>query len=131
MGDTKICRVCKKEKPLSAFGKNKYSKDRLNYDCTDCRVKKNRESQHRNGHALPYDKSKKCSLYLGVRVAERLLSNVFSNVTRAKINNPGYDFICGKGYKVDSKSACITRTRKYDVWGFHIFIYLVLSRVAE
>jgi hypothetical protein len=39
-------------------------------------------------------------------VAERVLSNIFKNVTRMKMNHTGYDFICGKGFKIDVKSSC-------------------------
>ena len=120
MNDTKICKTCGELKDISTFGKHNHSKDHLTYSCTACRVNLNRESQHRTGNAIPYDKAKDFSMYLGIHIAESLLSTVFDNVTRAKMNNPGYDFICGKGYKIDSKSACITHTQNYDVWGFHI-----------
>lgn len=52
-----------------------------------------------------------CSSYLGVYIAERVLSKVFKNVERMPYGNPGYDFICDKGYKIDVKSTCHTKSR--------------------
>ncbi len=65
--------------------------------------------------------NKNCPIFLGVHVAERVLSHVFKHVQRMPMHNPGYDFICGRGYKVDVKSSCI-RPRKghSDNWRFHI-----------
>ena len=50
--------------------------------------------------------NKGCSLFLGVHVAERMLSHLFKGVARMPHGNPGYDFICGKGQKIDVKSSC-------------------------
>jgi len=52
-------------------------------------------------------KNKKCSMFLGCHVAERVLGYVFKNVERMSFNNPGYDFICNKGKKIDVKSTCL------------------------
>lgn len=35
--ETKICSKCKKEKPVSEFGKNKAKKDRLQAECKECK----------------------------------------------------------------------------------------------
>lgn len=50
-------------------------------------------------------RNKECSLYLGVVIAEGVLSKVFTNAIQMPFGNAGYDFICGKGYKVDVKSS--------------------------
>lgn len=50
--------------------------------------------------------NKKCPMFLGCHVAERVLSYVFKDVERMPLNNKGFDFICNKGFKVDVKSAC-------------------------
>ena len=60
----------------------------------------------------------KCSVYLGVYVAERILADVFNNVERMPNGNTGFDFICGKGYKIDVKSACLGE--KSNHWQFQI-----------
>jgi len=57
--------------------------------------------------------NKKCPMFLGCHVAERVLSHVFKNVERMKSGNKGYDFICNKGFKIDVKSACLNKRNKY------------------
>lgn len=59
-----------------------------------------------------------CAIFLGVVVAERVLSKVFKNVERMRQGNPGYDFICGKGFKIDVKSSCFDKKR--GSWRFRI-----------
>lgn len=68
--------------------------------------------------------NRECTCFLGVHVAERVLSHVFKNVKRMPHNNPNYDFICNKGLKIDVKSSVThtkqqkTRMRKW--WCFSI-----------
>lgn len=59
-----------------------------------------------------------CATYLGVHVAERLLADVFDNIDRMPNNNPGFDFICGGGYKIDVKAVCLRKNRRQ--WSFTI-----------
>lgn len=75
-----------------------------------------RKSYYRHG-AKPMSENKDCSAYLGCHIAERVLSKVFKDVEVMPRNNPGYDFICNKGKKIDVKSACVS---KYGKWVFHI-----------
>jgi len=79
------------------------------------------EWRHRTGRSKPMSEHRECSLYLGVVVAERVLSHVFKNVQRMPMNNPGYDFICGHDYMVDVKSSCRHHHKKCaDNWTFTI-----------
>ena len=65
--------------------------------------------------------NKDCAAFLGVYVAERVLSHVFKHVQRMPNNNPGYDFICGRGYKIDVKSSCCYHSKtQADRWAFKI-----------
>ena len=73
----------------------------------------------KEGH-LPFDKNKECSQYLGIHVAERVLSHVFKNVERLPCGNPGYDFICNHGKRIDVKSSCIRKNSNSSNWAFHI-----------
>ena len=73
---------------------------------------------HRKEGHQPMNENRKCASFLGVYVAERVLSHVFKNVQRMPYNNPGFDFICGKGYKIDVKSAC--RGKNRNSWMFNI-----------
>lgn len=65
----------------------------------------------------PYTENKTCALYLGIHIAERVLSHIFKDVERMPMHNPGYDFICNRGKKIDVKSACL---RKDSSWSFGI-----------
>lgn len=69
------------------------------------------------GKASPFFENKKYTLYFGVHIAERYLAKIFEKVTRMPINHKGYDFVCGKGYKIDVKSSCIN---KNNIWNFNI-----------
>ncbi len=57
--------------------------------------------------------NKKCSLFLGCNVAERILSHVFKDVEKMPIHNKGFDFICNKGFKIDSKASCLHKYNNY------------------
>jgi len=67
----------------------------------------------------PYNENKECTIYLGVHIAERVLSYVFKDVKRMPMHNSGYDFVCNHGKKIDVKSACLTRTKRPQ-WAFTI-----------
>jgi hypothetical protein len=65
--------------------------------------------------------AKDCSSYLGVYIAEKLLSNFFDHTTHMPLNNPGYDFVCGKGFKIDVKSSCyVIQGKSTPRWQFDI-----------
>lgn len=64
--------------------------------------------------------NKTCSMFLGVHVAEQVLSKVFKDVKQMPSNNPGYDFTCNKGMKIDVKSSCIRKYTKTPNWTFAI-----------
>jgi len=75
--------------------------------------------QHLN--PIPYHKNKSCSKYLGVHIAEHVLSKVFKNVEIMPMDNPGYDFICNKGMKIDVKSSCLSTHHGHkSQWLFRI-----------
>lgn len=75
-----------------------------------------RESQ---GH-ISMHKNKLCSAYLGIVIGERLIRHLFKNVKVMPHGNPKFDFICGKDFKIDVKTACITLNRGYPQWTFGI-----------
>lgn len=63
--------------------------------------------------------NKNCPGFLGVYIAEHILSHIYHNVKRMPYGHRGYDFICGKGYKIDVKSACLKENHP-NLWGFSI-----------
>ena len=117
-----ICRECEEDKPIHAKGLCRNCYTNLWRKQNPILVKKSQTKtykkhaenrreyalQYRRKHGvLPYNKNKTCSQYLGIHISERILSNVFEDVTRMPFNHPGYDFICKNGYKIDVKSSCL------------------------
>jgi len=74
--------------------------------------------QKSSGNSGSSKTNKECSAFLGVHVAEGVLSKIFQNVTRMRNGNPGYDFLCSKGYRIDVKSA--TKMKSCNSWQFNI-----------
>lgn len=60
---------------------------------------------HRTGFNNGSKTNETCSNWLGSR-AEAILEHVFEYVKCMPYNNPGFDFICKGGYKIDVKSSC-------------------------
>lgn len=87
--------------------------------CKACHNKCSQESKRRRGvHRSLFD-AKDSSPYLGA-IAERTLSKYFDNIKRMPYNNPGYDFLCGKGFKIDVKGACLRYPKgKSALWAFN------------
>ena len=64
--------------------------------------------------------NKKCSTYLGVNIAEEVLSRIFKDVIRMPYMNHGYDFVCNKGMLIESKSGVMnTSGRSGGRWKFN------------
>jgi hypothetical protein len=119
--DSKICVKCGLEKPLSNYRFVRIKKDgskQLRSNCNACHTKYSRDWCHKTGKKRPLNEAKDCGPYLGIVVAERALSKFFDHIERMPYSNPGYDFICGKGFKIDVKSACLCHNP--EKWGFHI-----------
>lgn len=105
-----ICRSCTRD----------YSQKYAQEHC-EHRRKRDREYTHRTGQCHSMDENRQCPQYLGVYVAERALSHVFEHVERMPYGNPGYDFICGGGYRIDVKSSCRRVSEKQaNRWMFNI-----------
>ena len=80
------------------------------------------ETTRKRHGAMPMNANKTCSSYLGCHVAEGVLSSVFKDVKVMPFGNPGYDFICNHGKKIDVKSGCTLKPggNRSDLWNFHI-----------
>lgn len=100
----KYCPDCKQTKPISEFYNNRSRGDGVSVYCKICQ-KRRVSNRTKNGNI--YHNSKSCSQYFGVCIAEKLLEKTFKNANRSRFGTKGYDFICGKGFKVDSKSAAL------------------------
>ena len=127
-----LCRVCKVE----LNDENWYPSCRKikSHICKECDVKQKRLWQKANPKKRkaiwtkytrkqgyhPFSENNECSQFLGIHVAERVLSRVFKDVKRMPYGNRGYDFICNKGKKIDVKSSCLRKDGKSWRWGFDI-----------
>ena len=112
-----LCRRCYNAKHRSNH--KEYYKEYLIAN-RDKSSKYNRRYRRAHG-GKSASENKKCSMFLGVHVAERVLSNVFKDVKQMPYGCSGYDFICNKGKKIGVKGAC-TYTDKcgYSRWHFRI-----------
>ncbi len=106
-GHQSVCKACSKERRKLYYLKNKKTL-----------LAKTLEYKHKMGINTPLSEAKDSPCYLGVYITERALSKFFDNIQRMPMNNPGYDFVCGRGHKIDVKSSC--RVRKRDSWLFGI-----------
>ena len=126
----KTCRVC----GVVLDSENWYpsQKKNRNYACKKCQgvetelwrdtnPDKNNaisERARRKQGKRPFNENTACAAYLGVHVAERMLSHVFKNVKRMPYGTPGYDVICNRNKLIDIKSACLGITQQR--WAFNI-----------
>lgn len=79
-----------------------------------------RIGREKAGH-LPMYKNKLCPSYLGVVIAERLVRHLFDDVETMSMHNPGFDFVCNRGKKIDVKSSSTRfRNGKFPRWIFEI-----------
>jgi hypothetical protein len=112
----KLCLKCGLIKSLDAFYVIKNQPGKYSSRCKECirkasnlwhkknpeYFKKQNQMRHR-----PMAEAKDCALYLGVVIAEKALSKFFKHIKRMLPNNPGFDFLCNKDFKIDVKSSCI------------------------
>lgn len=136
-GNIRKCCKCGKDRVNRSWHRFKDEKgiwDGISYLCDKCNVDRwaqnkgykdfadySRERNWNKGISSPMSENEDCCMYLGIHIAERILSKIFENVMRMPINNRGYDFICKKGYKIDVKSATlVNRPNSNRYWSFHI-----------
>jgi hypothetical protein len=143
----KRCNKCGENKPLDSFPIRNDRPSGRQSRCKDCGNEYNRTHKaeykawcdsnrdhineyarsynHKTGRCLPIGENKESSSYLGVYIAERVLARYFDYIERMPACNPGFDFICSKGFKIDVKCSClIERTYfgkyTYTSWRFNI-----------
>lgn len=92
--------------------------------CSECQTYfrvRGRYYTHSKGLNQSYEENKSCGLYLGVYIAEQILSNYFNSMEKAPMHTKGYDFICGNGFKIDVKSSSRRLSnRGKKVWQFDL-----------
>ena len=104
---------------VKSMCKGCYSKHHqvLNYDrylaaCTKYNRKRGIQSPKEN---------KLCPQYLGIVVAESILSEIFDDVTVMPNCNKGFDFICNRGMNIDVKASALRiENKQCGRWSFRI-----------
>lgn len=110
-----ICTKCANEgKIVKAYSKNKYL-------CRRHHAEYIRNWRHATGRNRPMADAPDSASYLGIVIAEKVVQALMPGaVKHMPNNNPGYDFICGRGYKVDVKSAALVASGpRSKYWVFH------------
>jgi len=116
----KKCTKCKQWKDESEFYKDHVTKDGSAPWCKECKSEYNR-SYYKNHHVKKMSENKKCPVYLGIYINERILKHVMPNAVLMNYANPGFDLVCGKGYLVDAKSSVLHhRKNQGPYWMFGI-----------
>lgn len=119
----KRCSKCGVEKDVVEFHLH-----RPGYEssCKQCRSKSDQIRYHANpdkyrsksrkykySHgSTPMAENPSCSQYLGVFVAERVISHVFKSFERTIHGFRGYDGVCPNGFRIDVKSSCLLKDKK-------------------
>jgi len=117
----RFCPGCQENKPLVDYNirKSGPQKGTPRHICKKCQ--NDYDSAYRLKCGIrPTSEAKDSSSYLGIYIAERALSNFFDTIIRMPPNNPGYDFLCGKGFKIDVKSSCLRiKPNRSPFWQFN------------
>jgi hypothetical protein len=80
-----------------------------------------RDARLRRNKGIPkLENSLTCPSFLGVHLAENMVSEVFNEAKMMPYGHKGFDMICPKGKTVDVKSACAGEYRGTRRWIFHI-----------
>lgn len=81
------------------------------------RIKK---SRYDNGIYFPTEDNENCARYFGIHIAERYVCTLFEDPIRMPNNNPKFDWICKKGYKIQHKARCLAHRGNRIYWSFDV-----------
>lgn len=83
-------------------------------------TERTKKYKHNNGICWPMSDNPDCSSYFGNFIVENYIIQTFEDPIRMPYGNPGFDWLCKKGEKVDSKAACISQYNGGSRWEFPI-----------
>jgi hypothetical protein len=81
-----------------------------------------RDWYHKTGRKKPMSENKDCAAYFGIYIAENYIIKTFESSIRMPPNNPGYDWICKNGYKIQCEARCLKFDDDSDWLGWHYHI---------
>lgn len=78
--------------------------------------------RHKTGRQLPKEDNPDCASWFGY-IGENYVGKTFEDPVRMPYGNPGFDWICKKGEKIDHKCACLSYNNmsNWSGWIFHIY----------
>ncbi len=80
-----------------------------------------RKCRHETGRHLPKESNIYCSLWFGDFICENYIIKTFEDPIRMPHGNPGFDWLCKNGEKIDSKGRCLMCTEnRSPCWQFSI-----------
>ena len=82
-------------------------------------AERKRNKRYDKGECLPKEFNEDCSSHFGY-FTEDLMIKTFDGAIKMPLNNPGFDWSCKRGDKIDNKSRCLTY-RKESNWCGWIF----------
>ncbi len=82
---------------------------------------RHREYLHETGRCLPKEDNPDCPLWFGEFIAQDYVMKTFEDPIKMPPSNPGFDWICKKGEKIDHKGSCLQYAKyKSPHWHFYI-----------
>lgn len=79
-----------------------------------------RNKRYNTGEQIPMSENPDCSRWFGEFIAENYVMKTFEDYIKAPPNNPGFDWTCNKGQKVQHKARCLEIACTTFGWGFPI-----------
>lgn len=79
-----------------------------------------KELMYDKGIHSPLSDNKDCSYYFGLFIAQNYIIKTFEDPIEMPPNNPGFDWICKNGKKIDHKARCLCNVGNCIGWKFEI-----------
>jgi len=87
-----------------------------------------KEWAHETGRNLPKEFNENCSVYFG-EFTESLMVQTFEGAAKMPPNNPGFDWTCKRGDKIDNKGSCLVYLA--DRWAGRWEFYIDYNNIAD
>lgn len=81
-----------------------------------------RNWRYSKGESSPMSENQDCPSWFGVFIGENYVIQTFDNPIKMSYGNPGFDWLCKRGEKIDRKGRCLDFSKIYDWsgWAFPI-----------
>lgn len=88
-----------------------------------------KERYYNRGIHVPIEEIDEGPFYFGICIAEKYIIKTFDSPKHMPPNNPGFDWICKNGCKIDSKASClcIDNELSFNIRWNNIADYFILS----